>query len=132
MTLKKEKKQGRYLAGALPSLPFEDGNFELALCSHVLFLYEEHFSLEFHQQAILEMLRVAREVRVFPLLNLQGARSCFLEPVIESFRRDGFSVTVLKVPYEFQRGGNQMMKLSRSRPNEGFRWGERKKPAWKI
>src|SRR5215211_6396765 len=33
----------RYLAAALPALPFRDDAFDLALCSHFLFLYGERF-----------------------------------------------------------------------------------------
>ncbi len=32
---------GRYVAAELPSLPFADGAFDLAVCSHLLFLYTE-------------------------------------------------------------------------------------------
>src|SRR5438105_9254944 len=34
----------RHVAGALPDLPFADGSFDLALCSHFLFLYSEELS----------------------------------------------------------------------------------------
>ena len=60
------------MEGALPDLPFDDGAFDLALSSHLLFLYSEQFDLGFHVRALEEMLRVAAEVRVFPLL--QGGR----------------------------------------------------------
>lgn len=40
---------GRYIYGTLPKLPFTDVLFDLALCSHFLFLYSEHFDLTFHQ-----------------------------------------------------------------------------------
>ena len=33
--------EGRYLDAGLPSLPFADGAFDLALCSHFLFLYAD-------------------------------------------------------------------------------------------
>ena len=61
---------GRYVIGELPRLDFSDAQFELALCSHFLFLYSDHFSYEFHRAAFFEMLRIAEEVRVFPLLTL--------------------------------------------------------------
>ncbi len=63
------KKERRYVAGELPSLPFASGQFDIALSSHFLFLYSEHLSAEFHIQALEEMLRVARQARVFPLLT---------------------------------------------------------------
>lgn len=64
------KQQKRYILSELPKLPFADQQFDLALCSHFLFLYSDHFSLEFHQSSILEMLRIAKEVRIFPLMTL--------------------------------------------------------------
>jgi ubiquinone/menaquinone biosynthesis C-methylase UbiE len=42
-------KQNRYIPGELPSLPFDEKEFDLALCSHFLFLYTDNLSLEFHQ-----------------------------------------------------------------------------------
>lgn len=104
------KDESRYVPGELPSLPFESGKFELALSSHFLFLYSDQLSAEFHLQALQEMLRVAREVRVFPLLTLNGASiSPHLQFVKEYFAQNGFSIEVKPVPYEFQRGGNEML-----------------------
>jgi hypothetical protein len=33
------KSEGRYVDAELPALPFPDASFDLALCSHLLFLY---------------------------------------------------------------------------------------------
>lgn len=103
------KQQGRYLVGELPSLPFANGQFDMALSSHFLFLYSAHLSAEFHLQALEEMLRVAREVRVFPLLTLDGSISPYLSVISEAFTHRGFAVQIKNVAYEFQRGGNQML-----------------------
>jgi hypothetical protein len=103
------KQQGRYIAGELPSLPFESGKFDIALSSHFLFLYSAHLSAEFHIRALQEMLRVAHEVRIFPLLALDGAASPYLKAANEYFSAKGFSVDTMRVPYEFQRGGNEML-----------------------
>src|SRR5262249_9688571 len=67
--------QGRYVEAALPDLPFSDKAFDLALCSHLLFLYSEQLSELFHRQAVVELCRVASEVRIFPLLSLAGSPS---------------------------------------------------------
>ena len=64
---------GRYIAGGLPHLPFEDDRFDLVLCSHFLFLYGEHFDVEFHEKGVFELIRVCRpggEVRIYPLVTL--------------------------------------------------------------
>ena len=103
------KQEGRYIAGELPSLPFESGRFDIALSSHFLFLYSAHLSAEFHLQALQEMLRVAHEVRVFPLLALDSAPSPHLDFVSKYLENHGFGVEVKRVPYEFQRGGNEML-----------------------
>ncbi len=51
--------QGRYVNNELASLPFGTQSFDLALCSHFLFLYTNQLSEDFHTDAILEMVRVA-------------------------------------------------------------------------
>jgi hypothetical protein len=48
---------GRYLDRSLPTLEFADDQFDLCLCSHLLFLYSEQLSLDFHVAAIHELLR---------------------------------------------------------------------------
>lgn len=103
------KQEGRYIAGELPSLPFENGQYDIALSSHFLFLYSAHMSAEFHLQALQEMLRVSREVRVFPLITLDGTPSPYLHFVSGHFEKNGFDVEIKRVPYEFQRGGNEML-----------------------
>ena len=106
------KKEGRYLPHELPTLPIEAQTFGLALCSHFLFLYSDHLSAEFHCQAIQEMLRAAGEVRVFPLLTLGREPSPHLDAVCEHFRRSGRTCQIKTADYEFQRGGNQMLRIS--------------------
>lgn len=95
---------GRYVAAALPSLPFAAGAFDLAVCSHVLFLYSNQFDEAFHLNAVDELCRVASEVRIFPLLALGGAPSVHVTPVLACARAAGRDAAVERVPYEFQRG----------------------------
>ena len=103
----------RYVAAALPDLPFLDAAFDLALCSHFLFLYSDHLGADFHTDAVRELCRVAREVRIFPLLSLGGERSPFVETLRRTLTASGMVVSLELVPYEFQRGGNQMMRIRR-------------------
>ncbi len=100
---------GRYLDASLPELPFEDAAFDLALCSHFLFLYGEACDLDFHLASALELCRVAREARIFPLLDLEGDRSPHLAPLLDALAARGLATEVRRVGYEFQRGGNQML-----------------------
>lgn len=108
--------QGRYVDGELPNLPFTDNEFDLAVCSHLLFLYSAQLPEDFHVASIRELCRVADEVRIFPLLELGARTSRHLQGVSDRLSAMGHSVSIVRVPYEFQRGGNQMMKIAGSRP----------------
>jgi hypothetical protein len=101
---------GRYVAAELPTLPFEAQAFDLALCSHLLFLYSSQLGEPFHHASLIELCRVAGEVRVFPLLALGGSRSPYVDGSIALLRSRGLSVSIEAVPYEFQRGGNEMLR----------------------
>jgi hypothetical protein len=103
--------EGRYREASLPALPFNNGEFDLALCSHFLFLYSEQFSAAFHVEAVQELCRVAREARIFPLLELGARPSRHLEPVISHLQKDGFTVKMEAVHYEFQKGGDRMLRV---------------------
>lgn len=102
----------RYVAARLPALPFADHAFDLALCSHFLFLYSDHLSEHFHLQSIQELCRLAPEVRIFPLLELGGTKSRHLESVTASLKKAGFIVSIERVDYEFQKGGNELLKIT--------------------
>lgn len=105
------KVEGRYITGSLPLLPFEDGEFDLALVSHLLYLYSEQLNFEFHRAAIEELLRVAKRVRIFPLLTLDGKPSPHIEPTLAHLSAKGWRAEIVVVPYEFQRGGSRMLRL---------------------
>lgn len=112
--------QRRYIDGELPHLPFVDQEFDLALCSHFLFLYSEQYSEDFHFASIRELCRVANEVRIFPLLELGSKPSRHLQSVTDSLSAMGYYVTIDRVSYEFQRGGNNMMKIKRVEPGSAI------------
>ncbi len=104
--------QKRYLTQTLPELPFETGQFDLALCGHLLFSYSQQLNLDVHLKAIQELARVAREVRIFPIVtNFAGDISPHLTPILEQLPQAGYHLTVEPVPYEFQRGGNEMLRV---------------------
>lgn len=108
------KRENRYIVSALPRLAFADYAFDLALCSHFLFLYSAHLGTAFHIAALRELCRVATEVRVFPLLGLDGRASPHLDPALTALRGKGFQVTVRAVPYEFLKGANEMLVIART------------------
>lgn len=103
------KDLGRYITASLPSLPFENNAFELALCSHYLFLYGEHVNQEQHISSIKELCRVADEIRIYPLLSLDGKKSKYLNPVMSKLTDSGVKVSLKPVGYEFQKGATEMM-----------------------
>jgi hypothetical protein len=105
----------RYQTQSLPALNFADRQFDLCLCSHLLFLYSEQLSLDFHLASVIELLRVSTEVRIFPLLALDCRPSVYLEPVLEYLEKSGCQSEVKTVDYEFQKGGNKMLVVSNSR-----------------
>jgi SAM-dependent methyltransferase len=120
------KAAGRYVDASLPSLPFNDAAFDLALCSHFLFLYSDgaagtagaargpltQLDEAFHRASIRELCRVATEVRVFPLLTLAGTRSPFVDACIAEARACGREAAIEPVDYEFQRGGREMFRIA--------------------
>ncbi|HDZ61771.1 MAG TPA: SAM-dependent methyltransferase [Nitrospirae bacterium] len=102
-------KEGRYIEASLPVLPFQDKEFDIALCSHLLFLYSEQLSEDFHIDSIRELCRVAEEVRIFPLLELGSRKSRHLGSVLNECK--DYSVEILPVEYEFQKAGNKMLRV---------------------
>jgi hypothetical protein len=104
-------RQGRYVVGELPALPFGTATFHVALCSHFLFLYSEQLSADFHVSAVSEMIRVALDVRIFPLIELGGAPSRHVALVTDRLKQAGATVSIERVDYEFQRGGNEMLRV---------------------
>ncbi len=106
------KNEKRYIHNELPKLSFENDSFDLVLSSHFLFLYSEHFDLQFHIDSILEMCRVSKkEVRIFPLLNLKNEKSEYLEPILKTLNDKGFETKVITTNYEFQKGANELLNI---------------------
>jgi hypothetical protein len=107
------KKEGRYVLGSLPELPFPDDAFDLSLCSHLLFLYSKQLDFDFHLASMLEQLRIAKEVRVFPLFDLECQKSTHLEPLCKALGDSGYRIELKTVAHEFQKGANQMLVATR-------------------
>ena len=105
------QRRGRYVAAALPALPFADGAFDRAVVSHLLFLYSDLLERAFHERSIRELCRVAREVRIFPLVSLDCAPSPHVEPVCAALEKGGFEVEIRCADYEFVRGADRMLRI---------------------
>src|ERR1035437_4968207 len=101
------KEQGRYQYHELPNrTEYDDLQFDLGLSSHFLILYSQ-LGVDFHIQSISEMLRICKEVRIFPLLNLDAKKSEVLEPIIDHFKTD-FEVEIKAVDYELDRKSTRL------------------------
>lgn len=104
----------RYVTASLPALPFEDDAFDLALCSHLLFTWADQLGRDWHLAALLELSRVASEVRIFPTV-LQGAGDPvpFWGELMDELRRSGLRTERRRVPYQFQVGADTMLVVTR-------------------
>lgn len=105
------KKEGRYLEGSLPSLPFPDQAFDLVLSSHLLFFYSENKDLDFHLASIKELTRIGKEVRIFPLVDVDNNPSKYLPSALDLIKKLGYQHMIRKVPYHFQKNGNEMLTI---------------------
>lgn len=108
----RNKNSGRYKQAELPVLPYPDNNFALALSSHFLFLYGDRMDLDFHIACLKELVRVcSSEVRIFPLCGLDTKPYQYLDDVMSYLNTNGIKADIIEVPFEFQKGGNRMMKI---------------------
>lgn len=105
------KKEGRYIEGALPYLQFPENSFDLVLSSHFLFLYSSQLDFDFHLESVKEMLRVGKQVRIFPLCDLSGKESEHLKGIISYLDKTGISNRVVKTGYEFQKGADCYLEI---------------------
>ena len=97
--------QGRYVGGAIPSLPFPDDSFDLVLCAHFLFLYQRMLDYEAHVQAVLELCRVCtREVRIHPTCSLDGRPYEHLDALRRDLAARAIASEVIPVDYGFFAG----------------------------
>jgi hypothetical protein len=109
----KGKKEGRYINASLPLLPFPDRAFDLVLSSHLLFFYSENRDMDFHLKSVKELLRIGKEVRIFPLVDLNSNPSPYLDAVTDRLRSLGYQYSIEKVQYHFQKDGNEMLRILR-------------------
>lgn len=110
----RHRQPGRYVAASLPALPFADRAFPLALCSHLLFTWADRFDEQWHLDSLVELGRVAAEVRIFPLVRQgSGEPVPFLPRLRQRLRADfGISSRITSVGYEFQVGAHHMLTLT--------------------
>lgn len=97
----------RFINASLPTLPFATASFDLVLSGHFLFLYaslqnggmldHDAFDLHFHIRSVHELIRVGREVRLFPTYTVHGERrrQPFVEPVMRSIQEAGHTADLM-------------------------------------
>ncbi len=101
----------RYLPVTGDKLPFTDFSFDFALSSHYLFADLDDQDIDFHLQVIRELARVAKEVRIFPLIDRKGHPSPFLGPVLLGLQQENYGTEVREVSYHLQPTGNAMLRI---------------------
>jgi len=107
---KNGKEEERYIFMQLPRFPFEDYSFDIALCSAHLF---NSVGIRDASREVLveELCRVAKEVRVFPLLDETGNITDALGQVMLTFQKRDYGIKVSEVPYHQMKGGNAMLRI---------------------
>lgn len=107
----KGKLEKRYLGITDYQLPFSDFYFDYAISSHYLFADLDDQDVDFHLTIIKELARVAKEVRIFPLIDRYNKPSPFLGPVLLGLQQENFGVEVKEVLYHLQQSGNAMLRV---------------------
>lgn len=116
------RKSGRYIAGALPKLPFADRSFDLVLCANLLFIYSDvsvgglmhgsPFSYQFHLDSLRELLRLTRhDVRVYPLQGTDVVEHDWLHPVMRDLKKSGYVAQLRSVEQRDIIGAEEMLRI---------------------
>ncbi|WP_058534802.1 class I SAM-dependent methyltransferase [Legionella saoudiensis] len=105
------KAEGRYYGAADYHLPYPDFSFDFALSAHYLFADLEDQTVDFHLNVIRELARVAKEVRIFPLIDREGKNSDFLGPVLLQLQQENYGVEVREVNYHLHKAENAMLRV---------------------
>ncbi len=105
------KKDKRYIYHELPNeLPYPDNYFDIGLSSHFLLMYTA-LGYDFHISSISEMLRVCKQVRIFPLCDLDSNASEMIDNVISHFSKS-YKIEIKSTDYEFQKGANRLLLIN--------------------
>lgn len=102
------KSENRYICHTLPEkLPYEDNTFDIGLSSHFLLMYTA-LGYDFHIQAMTKMLRVCKEIRIFPIVDLDANKTDLITDVISYFKKR-YDTEICETHYEFQKGDNKLL-----------------------
>jgi len=99
---------GRYIYHELPNkTDYADNAFDIGLSSHFLLMYTG-LGYDFHIQSIDEMLRICKEIRITPIVDLDGKPSELAEQIIKHYKKT-HDIQIVKTSYIFLNNGNQML-----------------------
>jgi hypothetical protein len=102
------KSEKRYIYHELPNvLPYKDDTFDIGLSSHFLLMYTA-LGYDFHICAMSEMLRVCKEIRIFPIVDLDANKTDLISKVIEYFKKS-YDVEIKETGYKFQKDANRLL-----------------------
>lgn len=99
----------RYIACLDVQLPFASNQFNYALSSH--FFFDPAGSDAQSIERMCELARVANEVRIFPLNDLQGQPSPGLAPVLLALQQLNYGIEIRHVPSRLCAQGNAMLRI---------------------
>ena len=110
---RQQRNTGRYVAGALPALPFADGAFDLVLTANFLMVYApladggmhagDEFGLPFHLRSVEELARVTRRELRIPGMHTwtqPPASHPYCEPLMRRLQELGFTVSLVPSDYD--------------------------------
>lgn len=103
--------QKNYISFANDDLPYPDFKFDFALVANNFFADLDYQTVDYHIAKIKELARVAKDVRIFPLVDTAGEPSNLLGPIIMGLYQDNFAVEVKDVAYYLQHRGNAMLRV---------------------
>jgi len=107
-----QKKQRTYFSAPLNKMPYSDFHFDLALSTFFLFSNRlQSHTLEEYLALIQEWARIAKEVRIFPILDFNGQLSPLIGPILLKLQELQFGVEIKEVPYQWQAPGNAMLRI---------------------
>jgi len=84
----------------------------MGLSSHFLLLYPK-LGLDFHIKSIDEMLRICKEVRIFPIVDLDSKESSILQQIMNHYNVN-YTVKIEQTDYKFQKNGDKMLVIKSS------------------
>lgn len=104
-----------YVAAALPTLPFSDGQFSLTMSGYLLFAYPGLLSFETHLAGIRELVRVTRgEVRIHSLIDADFRPYPWMAALRQRLAQSGVETEQGPAQGAYQPGGTHMLVCHRT------------------